>query len=130
MPEPTRILIVDDDPVLTKSLCDTLQSDDCVINAAAGGQAGIDAFQIALQNKQPFAVVITDLGMHGVDGRQVVGAIKKMSPSTPIILLTGWGQWFDNRGEAPLPVNCILTKPPKLAELRAALAQCLQAIKT
>jgi hypothetical protein len=44
---------------------------------------------------------------------------------TPVILLTGWGQWFENPGGTPLPVNCIPDKPPELRELREALTRCL-----
>ena len=120
-----RILVVDDDPLMTKTLRDILEVEGYAVTVAGGGQTAIDAFQLALQSDESFALVITDLGMHGVDGRRVIGEVKKSSPTTPVILLTGWGQWFDDRNNPPLQVNCILAKPPKLAELREALAQCL-----
>jgi CheY-like chemotaxis protein len=120
-----RILVVDDDPLITKSLGSILETDGYAVTVAGDGGKAIEAFQNALQANQPFALVITDLGMHGVDGRQVVGVVKKFSPATPVILLTGWGQWFDSNTEAPLEVNCVLAKPPSLVELRQALAQCL-----
>jgi CheY-like chemotaxis protein len=69
-------------------------------------------------------VVITDLGMPSVDGRQVAGAIKAASPSTPVILLTGWGRRLAADGQTPPHVDCVLAKPPKLAELRTALYEC------
>jgi signal transduction histidine kinase len=58
-----RILIVDDDPLLTQSLRDTLKIDGHLVVAAGGGQAGLDAFHDARKRSEPFAVVITDLGM-------------------------------------------------------------------
>ena len=84
---------MDDDPLLIKSLRDTLESDGHAVTTATGGQAGIDAFMAALQKGQSFAVVISDLGMPNVDAdAKVSRAIKEASPATPIILLTGWGQ--------------------------------------
>ena len=67
--------------------------------------------------------MITDLGMPYVDGRKVAGAIKGMSATTPVILLTGWGQRLVAEGTVPPHVDRVLNKPPRLRELRAALAQ-------
>ncbi len=125
MPARTRILLVDDDPLLIKSLRDTLETDGHVVTAATGGQAGIDTFLAALEKGQPYAVVISDLGMPNVDGRKVSKAIKEASPETPIILLTGWGQRLQIEGDIPPNVDRVLSKPPKLRELREAIAACL-----
>ena len=89
----------------------------------AAAQAGIDAFAAAQRRGEPFDVVITDLGMPYVDGRKVAGAVKAASPATPVILLTGWGQRLVADGDVPPHVDRVLSKPPKLRELRAALAQ-------
>ena len=70
---------------------------------------------------QPFDFVITDLGMPYVDGRQVASAIKGMSKSTQVVLLTGWGRRMNAAGEMPECVDHLLGKPPKLDELRATL---------
>ena len=124
-PSPSQILIVDDDPLFLKALGDTLRDEGYIVHIALGGQAGIDAFQSSLTGPKPFALVFTDLGMNEVDGRQVATAVKAASPSTPVILLTGWGQWFESKNTLTLPVDCVLAKPPKLRELREALAKCL-----
>ena len=124
VPTGLRILLVDDDPVLLKSLGDTLQDDGHSIAIATGGREGIEVFREAHQEQQTFSAVVTDLGMPYVDGRQVADAIKKMSPATPVILLTGWGQRLQAEGDTPPNVNLVLAKPPKLRELREALARC------
>jgi signal transduction histidine kinase/ActR/RegA family two-component response regulator len=123
IPARQRILIVDDDPLLIKSLRDALESDGHAVTAAHGGQEGIALFQNAKDRREPFAVVITDLGMPHVDGRKVASAVKTTCPSTPVILLTGWGQRIVAEGDVPPHVNRVLSKPPKLRELRAALAE-------
>jgi signal transduction histidine kinase/CheY-like chemotaxis protein len=126
VPSRLRILIVDDDPLLLKSLRDTLEADGHVIVTANGGQEGIDAFQAARARREPFDVAMTDLGMPYVDGRQVASAVKQASPCTPVILLTGWGQRLAAEGDVPPHVDHLISKPPKLRDLREALAHCGQ----
>lgn len=116
------ILVVDDDVLIIESLRNTLQSEGHIVTTAAGGQAGIDAFAAALSRHEPFALVITDLGMPYVDGRKVAAAVKTASPVTPVILLTGWGQRLKDDGDVPLHVDRVLNKPPALHELRLAVA--------
>jgi CheY-like chemotaxis protein/anti-sigma regulatory factor (Ser/Thr protein kinase) len=119
-----RLLIVDDDPLLIKSLREALEGDGHQIVTADGGQAGIDTFRSS--SHAPFAAVITDLGMPFVDGRRVSEAIKTASPTTPVILLTGWGQRLVAEDDVPPHVDFVVNKPPRLRELRAALARCLK----
>jgi DNA-binding response OmpR family regulator len=118
-----RVLLVDDDPSLIESLRSALQDEGHKVAAAGGGQAGIDAFRDAQKAGKLFDVVITDLRMPYVDGRQVVASIRAMSPGTPIILLTGWGQHAASEGEQPPQVDRLLGKPPRIRELRAALSE-------
>jgi CheY-like chemotaxis protein len=119
-----RILVVDDDPLILKSLRDTLETEGHVVVTASGGQTGIDAFCAAHRQREPFAVVITDLGMPYVDGRKVANAVKAESPATPVIMLTGWGQRLLDDGDTPDNVDWVLSKPPQLRHLREALAGC------
>ncbi|HYC54605.1 MAG TPA: CHASE sensor domain-containing protein [Candidatus Binatia bacterium] len=118
-----RVLIVDDDPLLIKSLGDALETDGHIVTRASGGQAGIEAFRAAIDSGEEIQAVITDLGMPYVDGRKVAVAIKEMSPHTPVILLTGWGQRLASEGEVPEQIDYVMSKPPKLRELREALAR-------
>jgi signal transduction histidine kinase/uncharacterized membrane protein affecting hemolysin expression len=116
-----RILLVDDDPLLIKSLRDILEQDGHVVSAADGGQKGIDTFAAALASPNPFSLVITDLGMPYVDGRKVATSIKAVSPNTPVILLTGWGKRLLAENDVPSHVDRVLSKPPRLIEIREAL---------
>jgi DNA-binding response OmpR family regulator len=112
-----RILVIDDDTLLSQSLSNALRTDGHEVTVADGGEAGIAAFQPGC-----FDVVITDLGMPCVDGRQVARAIRSASPTTPIVMLTGWGRALQAQG-APPEVNRVLNKPPRLCEIRAVLAE-------
>jgi DNA-binding response OmpR family regulator len=118
-----RVLLVDDDPALLESLRSALEDEGHKVVTASGGQAGIDAFRESQKAHRLFDIVITDLGMPYVDGRQVVASIRQMSPGTPIILLTGWGQHVANENEKAPQVDRLLGKPPRIRELRTALAE-------
>ena len=93
------------------------------VTSANGGQAGIEAFREARRAGMPFEIVITDLRMPYVDGHQVVASLRSISPATPIILLTGWGQHVSSGSERPPQVDRLLGKPPRIRELRAALSE-------
>lgn len=121
-----HILLVDDDPLIIEALTEILRRDGHRVSIADGGQAGIDLFQAARVTSGangPIDGVITDLGMPYVDGRRVAAAIKSISPRTPVIMLTGWGQRLLEDGDTPAHVDRILSKPPKLEELRRALRE-------
>jgi len=120
-----RILIVDDDARLNESLRAALLEEGHQVTAAPGGQEGIDAFKGAQATHEPFDVVITDLGMPYVDGRQVVASVRATAPKTPIILITGWGKVLDAEGESPPQVDRVLGKPVRMKELRTALTEVM-----
>jgi CheY-like chemotaxis protein len=118
-----RVLLIDDDPSLVESLRSALVDEGHKITTANGGQAGIDAFRVAFASRMPYDIVITDLAMPEVDGRQVVASLRAISPTIPIVLLTGWRHQLADRVERPLQVDRLLGKPPRIRELRAALAE-------
>ncbi len=118
-----RILIVDDDPLVIKSLGDTLAAEGHLVTTASGGREGINVVQTAVERNERFAVVITDLGMPYVDGRKVASAVKMTCKSTPVIMLTGWGQRLIDEDDIPANVDRVLNKPPKLQQLRTALSE-------
>jgi len=118
---PLRILVIDDDPLLRQSLQDVLQSEGHLVTVAEGGVAGLTAFRIAQIQQEPFSAVITDLGMPGMDGREVARVVKQTSPETPVILLTGWGETLRREESVPPHVDHLLSKPPKVSDLRATL---------
>ncbi|WP_162916524.1 ATP-binding protein [Dongia deserti] len=122
-PERLRLLLVDDDPLFLKSLGDFLEADGHMVTETSSGQGAIDAFRAAHQRRESFSAVITDLGMPYVDGRRVASAVKEVAPSTPVILLTGWGTRLMPDDDIPPNIDRVLSKPPKLRELRQTLGE-------
>jgi CheY-like chemotaxis protein len=129
VPTGLKVLVVDDDPVLLRSLREALEGDGHRVTIANGGQEGIELFRISAERGLPFSAVLTDLGMPYVDGRQVAAAVKQARAGTPVIMLTGWGQRLVADGEIPEHVDLVLSKPPKLRDLRQALARFCAAAK-
>jgi CheY-like chemotaxis protein len=121
-----RLLLVDDDPMLLRSLRDALQLDEHEVLTAEGGQAGVDLFAAQREAGQRFDAVFTDLGMPHVDGRKVAERIHQMEPTMPIIMLTGWGHRLLATADKPAHVDRVLAKPPKMADLRSALAELVR----
>ena len=95
------MLIVDDDPIIIKALEDALSGDGHATVAASGGQAALDTFTAANGTDSAFALVISDLGMPNVDGRRVAAGVKRLSPATPVIMLTGWGTRMIDENDIP-----------------------------
>ncbi len=126
--ERLRILVVDDEPLLLNALRNFLEGDGHVVDTANDGREGIDAFDMARRQGEAFDVVISDLGMPSVGGRAVASAIKRRSPMTPVILLTGWGERLATEGDIPPHVDRVLSKPVKRNQLREALATSRQSV--
>jgi CheY-like chemotaxis protein len=93
------------------------------VETAEGGEAAVAMFEKAKAKGQSFDVVVTDLGMPGMDGKQVAERVKASSPKTPVILLTGWGMMLDEKGRDMSHVDAVLNKPPRLDDLLQCLAK-------
>lgn len=128
---PLRILCIDDEPLIRELLSDSLVLFKHQVVTVDGGQRGIDTFRQAASDGNPFEVVITDLGMPEMDGRQVANMIKTESPTTPVIMLTGWGTMMKEEGDVPTQIDGVLSKPPRVKELGDMLARVVaqQAIR-
>jgi signal transduction histidine kinase/ActR/RegA family two-component response regulator len=123
-PAPMRLLLIDDDPFVLDSMRIVLAQDGHDIVDASGGDDGIGAFEKAVRESLPFDLVITDLGMPHTDGNQVIRAVKRLSPHTPVLLLTGWGRRMDAGADASVQPDFVLGKPPQLEELREIFLRC------
>ena len=125
-----RILCIDDEPLLREMMKQILESGGHTVEVADGGQSGLELFRSAAARGEPFKVVITDLGMPYLDGRQVAGTLKRESPDTPVIMLTGWGTMMKEDGDLPAQVDGVLGKPPKISELYEMLRTVTSQPKT
>jgi PAS domain S-box-containing protein len=116
---PARILVIDDDERVLAVLKEMLTLEGHEIITGASGEEGLELFNRDISAGEGINCVITDLGMPGMDGIEVGKKIKMVSPNTPVILLTGWGAFMEE--EKPEYVDRVLSKPPTMEELRAAI---------
>jgi signal transduction histidine kinase/ActR/RegA family two-component response regulator/HAMP domain-containing protein len=120
---PLNVLCVDDEPLLRELLKEMLERDGHAVTASDSGETALAAFRQARGSGRPFDVVITDLGMPYMDGRQLTQALKQESPDTPVVMLTGWGAFMKEDGSAPGQIDALLSKPPRSNEIRETLAR-------
>lgn len=114
---PLRLLCIDDEPNLRLLFTRCLPPFGHRVDVASTGREGIEAFTTALAQHEPYDLVVTDLGMPGMDGHEVARQIKKHAPLTPVVMLTGWGAQLNDGTGAPTPADAVLGKPPNLQEL-------------
>lgn len=120
---PLHLLCIDDEPLLRELLKEILEFYRHKVETADNGRAGLEVFRQAKSLGRPFDVVITDLGMPDLDGRQVAEQIKADSPETRVIMLTGWGTMLEEQGGAVAQVDAVLSKPPRVSELVETLTR-------
>jgi signal transduction histidine kinase/ActR/RegA family two-component response regulator len=118
-----RILCIDDEKHVLQLLTDCLSPFGHRVTTAPNGPDGLELFRAAKSDNLPFQAVITDLGMPGFDGRQVARAIKGESPSTPVIMLTGWGGEIREDKEKISEVDVVIEKPPSIQHLHDTLVR-------
>jgi response regulator RpfG family c-di-GMP phosphodiesterase len=114
-----RLLIVDDEPAICEALARALRPEGHAISAALDGESAL-----ALLERTPVAVVVSDMRMPGMNGAELLGRIASLYPATVRILLTGYADHEAavsaiNQGR----IFRYLTKPWKDEELKLALRE-------
>lgn len=120
MTDQARILIVDDEPQLTRVLRMGLKSRGYDVRAAADGLAGFEAFT----DWHP-DLVITDLAMPNVDGLELCRRVRAVS-QVPIIVLSAKGEEKTKVEALDLGADDFVTKPFGIDELLARVRASLR----
>jgi len=120
-----KLLIVDDEPMVRKLLGDMLRGMEQHYEAAEDGEQALAIFDAAVDAGEPFDLVMTDLGMPGMSGWDVVEAIKQRSPRTPVVLITGWGDQLDSQKMKVSRVDSVIAKPFKFEDIRRTLSKAI-----
>ncbi len=112
-----RILIVDDDPVLLEMLSEQLQLHEEFLTsgAATAGEALNQA------KEDYFDVILLDVGLPDMDGREVCRLMRRNGVTSPIIMLTGADTDADTILGLDAGANDYITKPFRLGVLLARL---------
>ncbi|MDK2972989.1 MAG: hypothetical protein PWP23_2744 [Candidatus Sumerlaeota bacterium] len=114
-----RILCVDDDPAVRKAIVLLLEHDGHSVTEVGSGASALAECSATGE----FDVVLTDLGMPGMDGKALAVALKAKYPEMPVILLTGWGSQLLHEAPSMEEFTAVLAKPPRINAIRQALAE-------
>ena len=123
MTNQARILVVDDEPQLTRVLRTGLKSRGYDVRAAADGLAGFEVF-----NDWHPDLVITDLAMPNVDGLELCRRLRAIS-QVPIIVLSAKGEEKTKVEALDLGADDFVTKPFGIDELLARVRASLRRAK-
>ncbi len=120
------ILLVDDDPGVRKMATAMLKRMDYEVLAASSGAEALKLFK---ENPDRVRFVITDLTMEGMNGWEILAALRKIRPDIPAVLASGHDEPYAmGIGHADLP-HVFLHKPYSKTELDSAIDKlCRQAV--
>jgi DNA-binding NtrC family response regulator len=104
--QPAHVLLIDDDEGLREVIAFQLEGAGYRVTAEPGGPEGLAAF-----DRDPPDVVLTDLKMPGMDGMAVLEAIRRRSPSTPVLVVTAFGTVETAVGAMRAGAHDYVTKP-------------------
>jgi CheY-like chemotaxis protein len=100
------VLVVEDEPVVRKTISEQLLFESHTVETATNGIEGLEKFMSGW-----FDLVVTDRAMPEMGGDQLAATIARVAPGKPIIMLTGFGDLMEARGERPLGVTVVISKP-------------------
>ena len=108
-----RILILDDEPIVCERLQPALEKVGFEVVSCTESQKAIDILA-----EQRFDVLVTDVKMSGPDGLEVLGFVHDTSPSTKVIVITGFATAETARSAMKSGAVDFIAKPFKINQLR------------
>jgi two-component system OmpR family response regulator len=116
-----RILLVEDEPDISRQLKAALTDAGYVVDVAPDGEEGQ-----FLGETEPYDAVVLDLGLPKVDGVSVLERWRRAGLATPVLILTARGGWSDKVAGFDAGADDYLTKPFHTEELLARLRALLR----
>lgn len=120
-----RVLLVDDEEELVATLQERLEMRGIRASAATSGDEALEMIE-----RTSFDVAVVDLKMPGLDGHEIVRAIRAHSPDTEVVFITGHGSGGEEIESPPgrdfrillkpFPIETLVQHIRKLAEARGA----------
>lgn len=115
------VLLIEDDEVQRTAVSKFLQNQGFHVLIAADGRAGLDLFQA---HEAAIDVVLLDLNLPRLNGREVLSELQRMQPGLKVILTSASGPSIDLGGLQPW---IFIQKPYPLSALVALLREACQA---
>ena len=109
-----RVLIVEDDSSLNRSLVAEFEARGFKVNSAADGREGL-----YLGSEYPIDLAVVDLGLPELSGVELIKSLRGASKAFPILVLTARDRWQDKVEALKLGADDYVTKPFHVEELMA-----------
>lgn len=116
-----KILVIDDDPIVLDLLVSWLSAANFCPVPTSNGTDGLALFQ-----RQPFDLVLTDLVMPGTDGFQILSTITEEAPEMPVIILSGAAGMNESIKALRLGAWDFITKPIDVTLLTHQINKALE----
>ena len=117
-----RILVVDDELTVCKSIRKVLVREDCEVDMVLSGEEALRK-----ETEQPYDVMIVDLMMPGLSGLDLLKMLKAGNPKARIIMVTGYPTMRNTLQAMQLGAMDFLPKPFLPTTLRNLVAAALEA---
>ena len=121
-PRKHRILVVDDELTVCKSIRQVLIREDCEVDMAQSGEEALRK-----EAEKPYDVMIVDLMMPGLSGLDLLKMLKARNPKARIIMVTGYPTMKNTLQAMQLGAMDFLPKPFLPTTLRNLVAAALEA---
>ncbi|MBV9927193.1 MAG: response regulator [Acidobacteria bacterium] len=108
----TKMLVVDDEEPVRELLCDILEDEGVEVALAASGAEALARFE---QGK--FDAVLTDIGMPGMNGWELLRRVSERDQQVALAVITGWGELVSTHEEKAARVEWVLTKPFSMSQI-------------
>jgi signal transduction histidine kinase/CheY-like chemotaxis protein len=116
-----NVLVVEDDPHVRELLCQSLQDEGYPCRSASNAS---EALQL-LRSAQVIDLLLSDVGLPGMNGRQLAEIARKLRPQLPVLFITGYAETAMAREGFLAPGMQLLCKPFELKQLQAQVANML-----
>jgi two-component system response regulator MprA len=116
-PDPTRVLVVDDDPPLLRMLARTLAAEGYAVATAVDGGAAL----AQISSASPPDLIVLDVTMPGLDGLAVCRRLRSKGVTVPVLMLTARDAVADRVSGLDSGADDYLVKPFAVEELIARL---------
>src|SRR5512146_2593766 len=117
----SKILVVDDEPNVLLTVQAILQQEGYDVDAVGDGAAAVD-----IVRARHYDLVLTDLKMPGLDGFAVLNEVRKRSPDTVTVVMTGYGSVGSAVDAVQAGAYEYLIKPIGAPELKIAVRRALE----
>lgn len=119
-----NILVVDDDELLRNELSEWLTREGYDATSTGSGETAVD-----MVKTQDFNLILTDLKMPGMNGLDVLKAVKKIRPSVHMIMITAYGT-IDTAVEAmKIGADDYICKPFEMDQMRSVIENMISEIE-